>query len=77
MSVVLVVGKFIRMMFSRISHRIMFENLPQVDSLMRLCDTIYLTRQLGQLDLEERLFAELVLVYRSPEGLMAWTSLME
>lgn len=72
-SVVFVVGKFVRMSVARISQRIMFENLPQVDTLLRLVDAIYLCREVGHLDLEERLYAELILVYRSSEGLMAWT----
>ena len=72
-SVVFVVGKFVRLMVDRASQRIMFEDLPQVDTLMRLCDAVYLCREMAHLDLEHLLYAELVLVYRSSEGLMAWT----
>ncbi len=72
-SVVFVIGKFVRLMVAKASQRIMFENLPQVDTLLRLCDAIYLCREIGHLDLEERLFNELILVYRSSEGLIAWT----
>jgi hypothetical protein len=74
-SVVLVVGRFIRLSITRLSQQIMFENLPQADTLIRLCDAIYLCREFGHLDLEETLFSELILVYRSSEGLMAWTEL--
>ena len=51
----------------------MSQNLPQCDSLIRLCDAIYLCREFHHLDLEESLFNELILIYRSSEGLMAWT----
>ena len=51
------------------------QNLPQCDTLIRLCDAIYLCREFKHLDLEESLFNELVLIYRSSEGLMAWTDL--
>lgn len=41
-SVVLVIGKFVRGFFSEISHSIMFEELPCVDRILKLCTDIFL-----------------------------------
>lgn len=44
---VLVVGKFLSLYFQRISHRIVFEDLPQVTSLTNLVYTIHVCRELA------------------------------
>lgn len=43
-SVVLVIGKFVREFFSGISHSIMFEELPCVDRILKLCTDVFLVR---------------------------------
>ncbi|XP_075703006.1 piezo-type mechanosensitive ion channel component 2-like isoform X3 [Rhinoderma darwinii] len=73
MSVVLVIGKFIREFFNGISRSIMFEELPNVDRILKLCTDIFLVRETGDLDLEEQLFAKLIFLYRSPETMIKWT----
>uniref|UniRef100_A0A452HPF6 Piezo non-specific cation channel R-Ras-binding domain-containing protein n=1 Tax=Gopherus agassizii TaxID=38772 RepID=A0A452HPF6_9SAUR len=73
MSVVLVIGKFIREFFNGISHSIMFEELPNVDRILKLCTDIFLVREIGELELEEQLFAKLIFLYRSPETMIKWT----
>uniref|UniRef100_A0A8C1BZ18 Piezo-type mechanosensitive ion channel component n=1 Tax=Cyprinus carpio carpio TaxID=630221 RepID=A0A8C1BZ18_CYPCA len=73
MSVVLVIGKFVREFFSGISHTIMFEELPHVDRILKLCTDIFLVRETGELDLEEDLYAKLIFLYRSPETMIKWT----
>ncbi|XP_042350944.1 piezo-type mechanosensitive ion channel component 2-like [Plectropomus leopardus] len=72
-SVVLVIGKFVREFFSGISHSIMFEELPSVDRILKLCTDIFLVRETGELELEEELYAKLIFLYRSPETLIKWT----
>ncbi|XP_063768773.1 piezo-type mechanosensitive ion channel component 2-like isoform X2 [Eleginops maclovinus] len=72
-SVVLVIGKFVREFFSGISHSIMFEELPCVDRILKLCTDIFLVRETGELELEEELYAKLIFLYRSPETLIKWT----
>ncbi|XP_074975098.1 piezo-type mechanosensitive ion channel component 2-like [Caretta caretta] len=73
MSVVLVIGKFIREFFNGISRSIMFEELPNVDRILKLCTDIFLVREIGELEVEEQLFAKLIFLYRSPETMIKWT----
>ncbi|XP_034977971.2 piezo-type mechanosensitive ion channel component 2-like [Zootoca vivipara] len=73
MSFVLVIGKFIRELFNGISRSIMFEELPNVDRILKLCTDIFLAREAGELELEEQLFAKLIFLYRSPETMIKWT----
>ncbi|XP_064202838.1 piezo-type mechanosensitive ion channel component 2-like [Anguilla rostrata] len=72
-TVVLVIGKFVREFFSGISHTIMFEELPCVDRIFKLCTDIFLVRETGELDLEEDLYSKLIFLYRSPETMIKWT----
>ncbi|XP_056149372.1 piezo-type mechanosensitive ion channel component 2 [Lampris incognitus] len=72
-SVVLVIGRFVREFFSGISHTIMFEELPNVDRILKLCTDIFLVRETGELDLEEEMYAKLIFLYRSPETMIKWT----
>ena len=64
---------FIKRMVSDMAPKIMFEDLPYVDRILRLCLDIYLVRESGDLSLEEDLFAKLVFLYRSPETLIRYT----
>ncbi|XP_070604891.1 piezo-type mechanosensitive ion channel component 2-like [Erythrolamprus reginae] len=73
MSFVLVIGKFIREYFNGLSRSIMFEELPNVDRILKLCTEIFLAREAGELELEEQLFAKLIFLYRSPETMIKWT----
>ncbi|XP_063169125.1 LOW QUALITY PROTEIN: piezo-type mechanosensitive ion channel component 1 [Candoia aspera] len=72
-SIVLVIGKFVRGFFSEISHSIMFEELPCVDRILKLCNNVFLVRETGELELEEELYAKLIFLYRSPETMIKWT----
>ncbi|XP_063044770.1 piezo-type mechanosensitive ion channel component 1 [Engraulis encrasicolus] len=72
-SVVLVIGKFVRGFFSEISHSIMFEELPCVDRILKLCTDIFLVRETSELELEEELYSKLIFLYRSPETMIKWT----
>ncbi|XP_066558966.1 piezo-type mechanosensitive ion channel component 2 [Amia ocellicauda] len=73
MSVVLVIGKFVREFFNGISRSIMFEELPCVDRVLKLCTDIFVVRETGELGLEEQLFAKLIFLYRSPETMIKMT----
>ncbi|KAK1157641.1 piezo-type mechanosensitive ion channel component 2-like [Acipenser oxyrinchus oxyrinchus] len=73
MSVVLVIGKFVREFFNGISRSIMFEELPCVDRVLKLCTDIFVVRETGDLELEEQLFCKLIFLYRSPETMIKMT----
>ncbi|XP_030831614.1 piezo-type mechanosensitive ion channel component 1 isoform X4 [Strongylocentrotus purpuratus] len=72
-SLVLVIGRFLRMSFSGLSYQIMFNELPNVDRILKLCLDIYLVRESNELELEEDLTAKLIFLYRSPETLIKVT----
>lgn len=76
-SIVLVVGKFMRMLVTDLSTRIRYEDMPQVDTLQNLCMAICTARSLQPPDLvlEEELYHLLISIYRKDDALFAWTSL--
>ena len=67
------VGKFVRLYFTSISFRIMFDEMPNVNRVVNLCLEIYMARESAELELEEDLFAKLLFLYRSPETLIKFT----
>ncbi|XP_072222975.1 piezo-type mechanosensitive ion channel component 2 [Leuresthes tenuis] len=73
MSVVLVIGKFVREFFNGISRSIMFEELPCVDRVLKLCTDIFVVRETGEMELEETLVEKLIFLYRSPETMIKMT----
>ncbi|UJR32233.1 hypothetical protein I4U23_019699 [Adineta vaga] len=52
---------------------IMYHEWPFADRIQRLCEEVYLVRELGELQLEEELFARLLFLHRSPETLIRFT----
>jgi len=67
---VIVISQMMRKIVSDMAPKIMFDDLPYVDRILRLCLDIYLVRESGDLCLEEDLFAKLIFLYRSPETLI-------
>ena len=55
------------------ARRIIYEDLPDPDMIMLLCDDIYMARESGDLVLEEMLFRELIMLYRDPAAIIEWT----
>lgn len=72
-SLVLVVGQFLRLIFKNISHRIIYDDMPNPDALHTLCHDIFMARESNKLELEERLVGQLFLLYRSPDELVKLT----
>lgn len=70
---VILVSQMMRRVVSEMAPKIMFDDMPYVDRILRLCLDIYLVRESGELCLEEDLFAKLIFLYRSPETLIRWT----
>ena len=72
-SFVLVVGRLIRTLMKGISMRIIYEDMPSVQTLVNLIHAIYVARESGEMALEEDLTLLLLQLYRSPEALITWT----
>jgi len=61
---VFVIGQFVRTLTSGGSYTVMFDQLPNVDRIMRIAKDLYFVRENGHLMLEEELFAKLIYIYR-------------
>ena len=72
-AVVLTVGRFIRMIITDLTLRIMYEDLPNPDLILQLCLDILLAREFGEFETEETLFWRLITVFRSPQLLLELT----
>lgn len=72
-SLVLVIGRLVRVFFTDGSQCIMFEELPNVDYILHLCLNLYLARECGEYYLEEQLFSKLLFIYRSTEAMIRFT----
>lgn len=73
MSVVMVAAKFIHEHFPGIARSIMYDQLPDVVRVLGLCAAVFPVRELGKLQLEQKLLARLSFLYRSPETTIKWT----
>ncbi len=75
MTVVLAVGRFLRMYVNGIAWRIMFEELPDPTNILDLCQAIFTAREEGDLWLEEELYRELIEVWRDPQSIIEKTKI--
>lgn len=69
---VLTVGRLLRMSFSGLVQKIPFEELDNVNILWTLVNDIYIARGSGDLELEERLYREIIRIFRVPSILHYW-----
>lgn len=76
-SLVLVIGRLVRVFFSGSSYRILYDELPYVDHVLSLCLNIYMARECQDYLLEEQLFSKLLFAYRSPETMIRFTKLKQ
>lgn len=55
------------------SGKVIYTELPNVDRIYGLVMDIYMMRESGEFELEEKLFAKLLFLYRCPELLIEWS----
>jgi len=72
-SVVLVIGSAIRSYVTQLPRQIVYDELPNPDSLLELCDDIFYVREDGRLQEEEILVSRLFFTFRSGVRLLAET----
>eukprot|EP01017_Pseudomicrothorax_dubius_P009122 TRINITY_DN13051_c0_g1_i2.p1 TRINITY_DN13051_c0_g1~~TRINITY_DN13051_c0_g1_i2.p1 ORF type:complete len:122 (+),score=23.28 TRINITY_DN13051_c0_g1_i2:95-460(+) len=72
-TIVLAIGRFVRLIFDKISQRVIYEEMPRTTDLMEFCDGIYIARLEGDLKREQYLYDMLIKLYRSPELLLKLT----
>merc|ERR1712008_556553 len=67
-SVVFVIGSFLKTFFRYSSQLcVVYEEVPNPDLLLELCDGIYVARIQGNTQKEYTLYHELIQIFRSPE----------
>lgn len=74
LGVVLTVGSFLRSFFKLSSQRVIYEEMPNTDLLLDLCNGVYIARIQGNLEVEWKLYHELIKIYRSPEVVLRVTA---
>lgn len=64
---------FARLIRTEPSGKVIYTEIPKVDRVYGLIMDIYMMRECGEFELEEKLFAKLLFLYRSPEMLIEWS----
>jgi len=72
-SVVLVIGSALRTYVARLPSQIKYDEIPDPDSLLELCDDIFYVREDGRLQEEEILVGRLFFTFRSSARLIEET----
>jgi len=72
-AVVFTIATLVRMIFYKAIQRVIYEEMPNPDDLLELCNAIYIARMEGNLVKEERLYDLLIRIHRSPEIMMKMT----
>ncbi|CAK0802573.1 unnamed protein product [Prorocentrum cordatum] len=69
-TVIYTIGRILRLYFQDRSKFVLYEELPDTQLLLDLCNGIYIARIQGQLVAEYHLYYELIRILRSPELLL-------
>lgn len=72
---ILLIGRMLRISTTGQAANISFQELPNVDNILRLCLDLYLVREMQEFRLEEDMYAKLIFLYRSAETRVTWTRL--
>ena len=73
LGVVLTIGRFLRLSLQGSSKRIDKEELPSTETLMQVCQGIQIARLFKDTSAENRLYYDLVRLFRDPQLLIAAT----
>eukprot|EP00736_Rhodelphis_marinus_P008913 Rmarinus@m.2724 len=71
--IVLYFGKFLRSWMLDSAFEFIYSDMPFVDDILARCSDLILARGIGDLELEESLYEDLINLYRSPEALLRYT----
>lgn len=66
-------ASFIRGQLFGTTNTIMFDELPQVNTLWYFLNDIYLLRTVREYQIEADYFDRLIYIYRNPQVLLYWT----
>ena len=72
-AVVLVIANFLRGWVSSLFYQLPYDEIPNPDYLLDLCQDIFIARESGELVMEEVLTGHLVYILRSNVKLLEWT----
>ncbi|KAI3651575.1 hypothetical protein MP228_002878 [Amoeboaphelidium protococcarum] len=72
-AVVFTVARIVRGAISGLSQKIMYEDLPYPDTVLKMCQDVILAREMRQFDVEESLYYQLITLFRSPRMLLEST----
>lgn len=72
-TIVIAIGRFLRLIFDRISQRMIYEEMPDTEKLFEICEGILIAQLEGDLRKEKMLYDLLIRIYRSPETLLKIT----
>ena len=72
-TIVVAIGRFIRLIFDRTSQRVIYEEMCDIEQLFDVCEGIFIAQLEGDLVREKKLYDLLIRMYRSPETLIKIT----
>ena len=72
-TIVVAIGRFLRIIFDRISQRVIYEEMCEIEQLFDICEGIFIAQLEGDLVREKKLYDLLIRIYRSPETLIKLT----
>ena len=72
-TIVIAISQFIRIVFDRISQRVIYEEIPDTEKIFEICEGIFIAQLEGDLVKEMKLYNLLIRIYRSPETLIKIT----
>ena len=72
-AIVLVIANFLRDWVSSLFYQLPYDEMPNPDHLLELCQDIFIARESGELAMEEILAGHLIFILRSNAKLLEWT----